>query len=206
MTTINTPTSWDDELKSRLDGLTNEQKDKLLEMLQQDKKERIKWNKDAILKDLKKNYVKIEENAEMMWYTWKIVHINLPAIWNFKWFKFDYFVSNDPVDESTFEKGPKNESYSKKEILNSLQKFGEYMSEYKIKTNITKVNRNDYDLRDYWKYVTDLLWLTEIYWLSDEHHGKPEECQTRYNAWFCNAGTCTIHSWISTQRLLLKVI
>ena len=40
--TINTPTPWDDDLKSRLEWLTGEQKDKLLEMLKQDKKEREK--------------------------------------------------------------------------------------------------------------------------------------------------------------------
>ncbi len=35
---INTPTGWDEELKSRLEGLTDEQKDKLFELLIEDKK------------------------------------------------------------------------------------------------------------------------------------------------------------------------
>ena len=33
MATINTPTGWDDELKSILEWLTNEQKDKLFERM-----------------------------------------------------------------------------------------------------------------------------------------------------------------------------
>ena len=40
MTTINTPTGWNDNLKSMLECLTNEQKDRLFEMLKQDKKDR----------------------------------------------------------------------------------------------------------------------------------------------------------------------
>ena len=38
MTDINTPTIKDEELKSRFEGLTDEQKDRLFELLKQDKK------------------------------------------------------------------------------------------------------------------------------------------------------------------------
>jgi len=40
MTDINTPTGWDEELKFRLEGLTDEQKDRLLEMLKHEKEEK----------------------------------------------------------------------------------------------------------------------------------------------------------------------
>ena len=121
MSTIDTPTGWDDELKSRLEWLTDEQKDKLFEMLKQDRLDREKsmWNIDAILEDLKENHVNIEGNKEILNKKWIIMHINLPAIWKFNWFKFDCFISNylESVNLEDWNEEYKEKSYSMEEIL-----------------------------------------------------------------------------------------
>ena len=63
---INTLNGWNDDLKSIMKWLSDEKRNELLEMLKQDKKERevatreaLHWNKEAILKDLRENHVKI---------------------------------------------------------------------------------------------------------------------------------------------------
>lgn len=151
--TINTPKEWNKELKSRLEGLTPEQKDELLKILEQDKQKREESNsaclyreakfKDledyekTIIEDLKDNHVKVEKNKKMLWYKWDIVHIDLPPIWNFGWFKFNYFISNEDIRKKSFEKNPEFEekSYSMEEIWNLLKAFNEYMEECGIDTD-----------------------------------------------------------------------
>ena len=138
---------------------------------------KIKWNTAAILNDLKENYVITEENAEMMWYWWKKVHINLPAVWNFEWFKFDYFVSYNPVLRDTFESDSELEkkSYSMNEISKLLQAMNKYMIE------LLGANDGDMDYEDELKYwETDnyrckawnclkaITWLNKLYWLKDK--------------------------------------
>ena len=94
-------------------------------------KEELIWDTDAILNDLRENHVKIEKNAEVEWYKWKKVHIDLPAVWNFEWFKFDYFVSNDFVYKKDFEAKSelKKKSYSMNDVSKLLQAMNEYMTE-----------------------------------------------------------------------------
>ena len=69
MTTINTPTYWDDELKSRLKWLTDEQKDKLFEMLKEDKKLREnknEWNSEKLINSELKYFDTIIHEIETM--------------------------------------------------------------------------------------------------------------------------------------------
>ena len=46
------------------------------------------WKEEAILNDLKKNHVKIEE-VELFWRICEIVHIDLPPVNDFQWLKMD---------------------------------------------------------------------------------------------------------------------
>lgn len=139
--------------------------------------ESLRWNKEEILKSLKENpeYVKIEENAEVMWHTWKKVHINLPKVWNFEWFKFDYFVSYNSVEKKDFEKNPKLEkkSYSMNDVSNLLKAINRFMAALGCETDwIMKYWETKTITYDVWyclKAITWLSWSNSWYWLSDKN-------------------------------------
>lgn len=140
-------------------------------------KEELIWDTDAILNDLRENHVKIEKNAEVEWYKWKKVHIDLPAVWNFEWFKFDYFVSNDFVYKKDFEAKSelKKKSYSMNDVSKLLQAMNEYMTELWGKND----GNIDYETElKYWEFekyrctawdcLKAITWLKYWYWLSDK--------------------------------------
>lgn len=171
---INTPTGWDEELKSRLKGLTDEQKDELLEILKKDKLEREKsaWNEEAILEDLKENHVKIEENKEMLGHKWKIIHIDLPAVWEFGWFKFDCFVEYLNTWEKEFDfdgnEEYENKSYTEEEITKLLEAIAGYMKEYWV-----YMDEDIWYRYEVWKYLKEIAWLSDLlydkrFWLKDK--------------------------------------
>ena len=153
------------------------------------------WDTEAILKNLRENpkYVKIEENAEMMWYGWKKVHINLPAVWKFKWFKFDYFVSDGHVKKSDFIKKPelKEKSYSKKDVSRLLQAMNQYMLELQWDSDRNIDYENELNMWENnnkcrcnaWYCLKTITWLDYCYWLSDWYGS------TRFG-WDCSGGCC----------------
>lgn len=167
---ITVPNGWGDkEKKSGIWELTENMNGKISEALV--------WNTEAILDDLKKNHVKVEKNVEMMWYEWKKIHINLPAVWNFKWFKFDCFVSNLPITRKDFEENPEFEkkSYSMDDISKLLYAMNEYMIELQ--------GENDWDMKyedklkywetiyreeiygcKVWDFLKDIVWLNNGSW------------------------------------------
>ena len=181
--TVNTPTGWNDKLNSIIgqwNELSKKEQSELLVMLQ---KEHLIWNTDAILDDLKKNHVKIEENVEMMWLKWKKVHIDLPAVWNFEWFKFDYFVSDVRVEKKYFEKkklfGRKsleNKSYSMKDVSKLLQAMNNYMSELQWENDgdidyeheLIYWRKNKKKWCKAWYCLSEITWLDCRSWLSDK--------------------------------------
>ena len=146
------PSSWEtqlfmtqDDFQSLMDWLSDEEKEKLsklsddqvmefLDMLRQkyNKKREMYGNRNLIIKDLEENHVKVEENVEMMWYKWKIFHINLPAVWNFKWFKFDCFVSDELVSKENLEGNQKllRQSYLVDDIVKLWLSIKDYLKEY----------------------------------------------------------------------------
>ena len=185
----NTPTGWNDKINSILEQrneLSDRGQSELLEILKQDKEEKERKQtvtntirNNPILNDLKENHIKIEEDVEMMGYKWKVVHIDLPAMWNFEWFKFDYFVSNKSVDKENFESKSelKEKSYSMSDISTLLQAMNRYMVEcwwwkyctdkyddYKKELNFVESNR---DSCYAWYYLTLITWLDSWHWLSD---------------------------------------
>lgn len=178
MTDINTPTGWNEELKSRLEGLTPEQKDELLEILKKDKLEREKsaWNEEAILEDLKENHVKVEENKEMLGHKWKIIHIDLPAVWEFGWFKFDCFVSD--LDEFIGEVAWKYEemSYEREELYKLQEKIFEY----------GKACWAEYIVDD-WDFLNEILWLDsgDYCWLKTKYNVNWKEDFMKWNGFGC---------------------
>ena len=136
------------------------------------------WNRDAILKDLKENYVTVEENAEIGWYMlgWKKVHINLPAVWNFKWFKFNYFVSSRPEFKEELERSPKlvEKLYSMKDVWGLLWAMNRYMQAMGVETdwdldyeNALKLwERGSQGGCNAWDCLMEITWLNNNYWSS----------------------------------------
>ena len=194
---INAPTGWSDN------GINKPVDDnqELLATLQQDKeedtnwgtaiqedvkdyngKEKLIWNTDAILEDLRKNHVIIEEDVLMMWYRWKKVHIDLPAVWSFEWYKFDCFVSYgyEKIEMQYFnrEYDLKHKSFSMKEISELLQAINKYMAElqgehdeYMDYENINVVKFWNDESRKLnckaWDCLRAITWLNWYYWTSD---------------------------------------
>lgn len=122
--------------------LQKEEKEKLEKEEKEKKEEKdgikpeLLWDGHAILEDLRKNHVKFGNHVEMLGEVGQIVHLDLPAVWNFKWFKFDYFVSERDIYKKDFDKQKRFEeqSYSSKEIIELLKAMNEYMQEYWVST------------------------------------------------------------------------
>jgi len=158
--------------------------------------EKLKGDTNAILKDLKENHVKIEKNAEVEWYKWKEVHFSLPAVWNFEWFKFDYFVSNDLIDKKDFEAKSelKKKLYSMNDVSKLLQAMNEYMTELwgENDGNIDyEAELKYWETEKYrcaaWDCLKAITWLDYVYWLSDK------DVEWRMNSrvgWDCDDDDC----------------
>lgn len=159
---------WED-IKSSILAYPDELKDRILTALQQEKLERWKkeWNVDAILEDLRKNHVTIEKNIEMFGHKWNIVHVDLPAAWNWKfnWFSFSYFVW-DYVRNEDFEENLEKSSYSVERVWQILKSINEYMKASRVKdVDVDMDYKNELNIDggidnckawDYLKRITDL--------------------------------------------------
>ena len=164
----------------------------------QETKDDLHGNKEAILKDLKENHVKIEENQEMLWYGWKKVYIELPAVWNFKWFKFEYFVSNDYITKADFEKNTdfENKSYSAKDVSDLLTAMNQYMKEMWVNTD---GDNADYSANgsligyswgfkcEAWNCLKNITWLNDYYWFRDKDVAWKQGSRAR---WICGYDDC----------------
>ncbi len=160
--------------------------------------ESLRWDRDGILNALRENekYVKIEENVKVMWYKWKKVYINLPKVWNFEWFKFDYFVSDDDVTKKHFEKKPKlkKKSYSMNDVSNLLKAMNTFMAALGCETdwnmkyeNELKYWENNTDRCDAWDCLKTITWLNSWYWLSDKNEAWRKGSRA---GWCCNYDHC----------------
>lgn len=172
------PNGWDENLKERLKWLTPGEKIRMLEILKQDEEElnnnqekrepnpELFWNEEAIIKDLKENYIKIEDDAEIMWKKWKIVHINLPKIWDFDWLNFKCFIWNDalwPDEYDEIYNKLNNQFYTNEELFNILSSFTKYLNTFWIKNKEETEIYNTggyvtrYINRNIWKYLKDIF-------------------------------------------------
>ena len=224
MSDFNTPTGWNENSKLKLQWLTDKQELALSTTLKQDKKyngkEHLIWDTDAILKDLKENHVTIEDNAEVMWYRWKNVHIELPAVWDFEWFKFDYFVSDDRVYKYIFRNDPELEkkSYSMSDISKLLKAINSYMSELQGKSDKDMDYENDLKMWENlnfifnrrcnaWDCLKAITWLHYWFWLSDRNVAWHGGLHARLD---CSDDNCRFYSYYhaysyNDANLLLKL-
>lgn len=123
-----------------------------------------------ILDNLKRNHVSIEENIELYGKKWKKIHIELPAVWKFRWYKFDLFVSDDAIDIDSVRSSLQIQSkmYTMYEIWEFMAKFNQYLYAYWIYTD------GDIDYADtltfscgkkskVWNYIKRISWLSDRY-------------------------------------------
>ena len=199
------PYDWEEDFNSKTQWLSDKTKKEICSILNKTPSylERDILIKDVLLKDLKENHVKVEENKEMFWYKWKFVYVSLPAIWNFKWFNFDFFVSDDYMYGYEFDKNPEfaKTSFSKKEISNFLKKFRAYMKERWIEFD-RKVDF-DTDLIHFtthvsvtWCYQGNFTGLNWCYYLKNQERMLKTRTPRYGFSWTCD--------W-SVAHLLFKI-
>ena len=172
--------------------------------------EKIYWDEEKILDNLKQKVV-VEENVDYMWYKWNKVHITLPEVeWKFGWFKFEYFVSDEEVVKKDFESNPELEkkSYSMKEVWGLLWAMNTYMQAMGVETDWNMDYENDLQHFDQnnvgcwaWDCLKQIAWLDRWYWLKDEKRW------SRYE-WICYTNDCAFfwqHDGSISSKLFLKL-
>lgn len=164
------------EQRENLLSLSDDQVMQLFDTLRQEHKKRTEEyeNVDSLVEDLKKNHVKVEKHVEMVWHEWKKIYIDLPAKWDFKWFKFNFFVSKSinvsklMINDST--------SCSMKEISELFWAINSYMKASWVNTdwNIDYAKELKYRERDkrarsskVWKIFKEITGLEGNYFLED---------------------------------------
>jgi len=149
-----------------LNWLTEAQKDKLLNDLIEDKNranrpdnfEELKWNPDKVIADLKKNHMKVDENVEMCWYKGKIVHIELPSVWWFEWYRFDYFISDEVVEVDTYNNIKWTIKYhTKRSFWKFLNNLNRYMQQFWIELDKWEVHNWGFEgkINENYRYTGD---------------------------------------------------
>ena len=177
---------WVETLKSEtlpitIQWLTEEKRKKILKIMFWNeewtfddgiaKKMELYYNIDAIIKELKEKYVEVTEDKEYLWLKWKVVNLHLLSVWNFEWFNFNCFVSNENISEkkpSAYYKWQDYPFCKKKDISELLTAMNRYLYEYGI---ISDSDNIDYKSNETnfisWYYLEKILGLNGIYWLWD---------------------------------------
>ena len=179
------PLGLSKEAQSFLDWLTSEDKEKIISVLLKDKETQAKKEKlKSVIQDLKDNCIKTNDYEINHRKLWKQIHLNLPTIWDFWWFKFDCFVSSGKISWPDFNRAWfDNYSYSMKEIIDLYDNLRKYLSVCWINDKNIDVNKivqdifslhNDYRLSDLWSNWRSVVRWTYSslsfgeYWNSDD--------------------------------------
>ena len=172
------------------------------------KKERLHWDLDWIIEDLKSNYLKIDLNVERYWFRWKEIHLNLPDIYPFKWYHFDAFIPYSLTQKTTvdYTRTYYENLFSIEEIINFFNALREYFGVFFVPVDALK----DYNHLKTWDYsdrnpevgsiIRKLFWTSVSdrfgysFWLSDENVAREkwsrawwyiefDECDFKWNSW-----------------------
>jgi hypothetical protein len=146
------------------------------------------WDEAKVINDLFETYIEVEDDVEVYWYKWKYFHVNLPDVWDFNWFKFDFFVSYDNVSQKDFLDSYelRSNSFSLDDFYDILNAFNLYMETYWLGFDWDgKWDFDYYSLLKYresnkescraWIFFKTLFSLTGHYWLANKYidsHGK----------------------------------
>ena len=176
---VNTPNESEEKLRTMIDPLPCDQRDVLLEMLQQDQKERNRpsfeslfWNEKAILENIKENCLTVTWDVTYNAYgfldriepiRWRVVKLDLPEVpgSDFGWFKIDLFISKDVSYTSSIVVNDKTreELCPREKLEDILKAINGYMRAYWVAID-ENVDFN-WDLENVpcktWEYVEDLL-------------------------------------------------
>lgn len=173
------------DAQQKREKLKQDRKNTLTDQNRQNIFESIYWDKESVIKDLRENFVTTKDTIKKIniWKNienieWKEIHFELPAVWDFKWFKFDFFVSNDTTNAEIFRNNSKLEKqlYSIKEIWDLLDAIRSYMIECGVqldghwyvdyeedfKYRKTRDCRNEV-----WSCLNAILGFKHAYWLRD---------------------------------------
>ena len=90
--------------------------------------------REYIWENLVEKHTKLED-WKKFWYQWKILRIELPAVWDFEWSNFECFFSDKIVGAKDLKDEKIYEDYlvSNDEINNFSDTIREYMKAYNIK-------------------------------------------------------------------------
>ena len=133
---------------------------------------------NEILRDLRR-CVSVDRNVEMFWKMWSIFHINLPAIWKFEWFKYDFFKSKFEFSRWPLESQPdvQENLCSMVDICSLLEAFKNYLQEshwlvldknIDFKKDLSHWNTENCECET-WYFVKEILDLYSIYFLKDSY-------------------------------------
>ena len=164
--------------------------------------------------------MRVERNVEKMWYKWIKVYLELPAVWNFEWFKFEYFLSYWMVSKQDFEKNPnlEKQSYSMKEMCTLLSAMNRYMKALGVEVdnnvdyeNTLKVWETKRYRSAAWDCLKSILDLDDWYWLKDKYRKMGDSFRVK---WICHnsdffGSACFFDRFnsdgVTTANLLLKL-
>lgn len=138
----------------------------------------IMWDEDKIIAYIKNRFIDIEENINYMWFNWKKIHLNLPVIWDFEWFKFNAFVSSSSMSKADFDlnQNLEEKSYSKDEICGLLSAINKFMATCGVCTdgdmnykNQLKYRKTGINKCKAWDCLKNMLDLSRTYFLNGKN-------------------------------------
>jgi hypothetical protein len=107
------------------------------------------WDYDNVVRDIEINYIHwSKDEEELFWLRWWRKSLELPAVWNFEWFKMETFHAwrtylwNDSDYDSML--------YSMDDIWYILQKINEYLNEYWVWDDVVSATKYS-DMLKSWK-------------------------------------------------------
>ena len=176
-TRVNNEGSWENqpELLSRIwGGFLQRIASNVAGLLRKKPKEpnfELNGNKDAILNEISEKYVTAKKAVKLN-KEWHIVSINLPAVWEFKGYSFNFFISDGGVKREIFESNPiyAEKSKSMDDIVKLLEALRKYM-----KSRWVEIDRNSEKMRnsmgkhwimieEYDNYMKTVDWRKLFYW------------------------------------------
>lgn len=118
--------------------------------------------REYIFKNLIEKHIKIEY-SEMLWHQWKRLFIDLPVMWDFKWYKFECFISDKEIEGLQYDKEYKNASFSFNEFEDFNNKIKEYMK-------ACGVRRYRYS-NEFFHIIKELFWKELSFRVKDGYYG-----------------------------------